>query len=98
MVFKGSFYAWCGNAGSYRGELLGLLAVHLVVLTVEKIYDLPAGARGLVACDNLGGLNKSRKRRKKIPSGAKHADILCCLRCVHAARRGTLQYKHMYGQ
>jgi predicted RNA-binding Zn ribbon-like protein len=28
VVFKGSFYKWCDNAGSYRGELLGLLAVH----------------------------------------------------------------------
>jgi hypothetical protein len=72
VVFKGSFSEWSGSAGSYRGELLGLLAVHLMVLAVEKFYDLAAGPRGLVACDNLGGLNKSRERRKKIPPGAKH--------------------------
>jgi hypothetical protein len=71
VVFKGSFYEWCGNAGSYRGELLGLLAVHLVVLAVEQFYDLLAGPCGLTTCDNLGGINKSQERRKKIPSGAK---------------------------
>ena len=52
MVFKGSFYEWSGDAGSYRGELLGLLAVHLMVLAVEKFYDLQAGPRGLVACES----------------------------------------------
>jgi hypothetical protein len=97
VVFKGSFYEWCGNAGSYRGELLGLLAVHVIVLAVERFYNLPSGPCGLVACDNLGGLNKSREGRKKIPLGAKHADILQCLHRVHAALKGTLQYEHVYG-
>ena len=60
VVFKGSFYEWCATAGSYRGELLGLLVVHLLVMAVEIFYDLRVGSRGLVACDNLGGLNKSR--------------------------------------
>jgi hypothetical protein len=80
-----------GNAGSYRGELLGLLTVHLMILAVEKFYELPARLRSLVACDNLGGLNKSCERRKKIPPGSKHVDILRCLRRVHAALHGTLQ-------
>lgn len=79
VVFKGSFYKWCGNTGSYRGEQLGLLVVHLMILAVEKFYKLPAGPGGLVACDNLGGLNKSRERRKKILPGLKHVDILQCL-------------------
>jgi hypothetical protein len=85
------------DAGSYHGEHLGLLAVHLLVLAVEKFYDLSQGPRGLVAWDNLGGLNKSKERRRKIPPGAKHADILRSLRRVHAAMKGTLQYKHVYG-
>ena len=73
------------------------MAAHVVVLVVEQFYDLPSGPRGLVACDNLGGLNKSRERRKKIQAGARHADILRCLHHVHAAMRGTLQYEDVYG-
>jgi hypothetical protein len=46
---------------------------------------------------NLGGLSKSRERHKKIPPGSKHANILRCLRRVHAAFRGTLQYKQVCG-
>ena len=76
VVLKGSYYEWCNRAGSYRGELMGLLAVHVFIMAVEQFRDLPLGARGLVACDNLGGLKKSKERRCKIPAGAKHADVL----------------------
>eukprot|EP00804_Cyclotella_cryptica_P018190 CCRYP_005947-RA/>CCRYP_005947-RA protein AED:0.64 eAED:0.42 QI:0/0/0/0.66/0.5/0.33/3/0/322 len=76
IVLEGSFYEWCDRAGSYRGELVGLLSVHLFVMAVEQFYDLPEGPRGLLGCDNLGGLRKSRERRRKIPSGAKHAGVL----------------------
>jgi hypothetical protein len=97
VVLRGSTSELCTKAGSYQGELLGLLAVHLLVLAIEKFYDLPPGPRGLVACDNLGGLNKSKQRRKKIPPSAKHADILRSLRRVHSQLVGHLQYQHIYG-
>jgi hypothetical protein len=84
IVFKGSFCETNAAAGSYRGELLGLLAIHVFVLSVSEFYDCNDGSRGLVACDNLGGLNKSKEKRKKIPAGAKHSDILRSLRRVHA--------------
>lgn len=96
-VFKASFHEHCHTAGSYRGELVGLMATHLLIYAVEQFYDLSDGPRGLVACDNLGGLNKSKERRKKIPAGAKHADVLRSLRRIHASMRGSLQYKHVYG-
>jgi hypothetical protein len=76
---------------------LGLLAVHLIILVIKRFYALEAGPRGLVGCNNLGGLNKSKEKRQKIPSGSKHADILRSLRWVHASLTGTIQYKHVYG-
>lgn len=97
IILKATFYEQCLQAGSYRGELCGLLAVHLLVLAVEQFYELPAGPRGLVACDNLGGLNKSKERRRKISPSTKHADILRALRRVHGNLSGTLSYKHVYG-
>jgi hypothetical protein len=97
IVLKGSFYEWCDKAGSYRGELVGLLSVHMLIMAVEEFYDLSDGPRGLVGCDNLGGLNKSKERRRKIPSATKHADVLRVLRRVHARLRGKLEYKHVYG-
>ena len=47
------------KAGSYRAELLGLLAIHTFLFAIETFYDLPAAHRGLVVCDNLGALNKA---------------------------------------
>jgi hypothetical protein len=97
VIFKGTTFEISTKAGSYRGELLGLLAVHLLVSAVEIFFDLPPGLRGLVACDNLGGLNRSKQRKKKIPPSGKHADILRSLRRVHAQLRGQLRYQHVYG-
>lgn len=76
---KASFYEQCAQAGSYHGELCGLLVVHVLVLALERFYDLPGGPRGTVACDNLGGLGKSKERRRKISPSSKHADILRAL-------------------
>ena len=92
IVLRGSFYEWCNRAGSYRGELVGLLAVHVFIMAVEQFRDLPAGTRGLVACDNLGGLMKSKEKRRKIPSGTKHADVLRVISRAHAKIRGTMTY------
>lgn len=63
IILKATFYEPCLQAGSYRGELCGLLVVHLLALAVEQFYNLPEGPRGLVACDNLGSLNKSKEGR-----------------------------------
>jgi hypothetical protein len=84
-VLKGSFYELCNKAGSYHGELLGLLAIHLLILAIECFYALEPGPRGLVECNNLGGLNKLKEKRCKIPSSAKHANVLRSLCRVHAA-------------
>eukprot|EP00956_Cyclotella_meneghiniana_P010918 scaffold15270_cov101-Cyclotella_meneghiniana.AAC.2 len=101
IVLKGSMAERNSNAGSYRGELLGLLAIHLWVAAVEEFYRLEEGPRGLIACDNLGALNKAQLRRKKIRAGAKHSDILRVLRRLHNRRRGckwqAFEYKHVYG-
>jgi pyruvate-formate lyase-activating enzyme len=64
---------------------------------VEEFYALEAAPRGLVACDNLGGLNKSKQCRRKVPPSVKHADILQVLRWVHGRLKGVVSYKHVYG-
>ena len=97
IILIGSCYEWSTQAGSYRGELLGLLAVHVLIVAVENFFSLSEGSRGLIACDNLGGLNKSKQRRRKIAPCTKHADILRSLRRVHGKLVGSLQYKHVYG-
>jgi hypothetical protein len=97
IVLRGSFHERNAKAGSYRAELLGLLAIHTFLHAVESFFELPVAHRGLVVCDNLGALNKAREKRKKIPAGAKHADIRRCLRRAHSKLTGDLSYQHVYG-
>ena len=37
----------------YRGELLGMVAIHALVATAAAVYDLPVN-HGSIHCDNLG--------------------------------------------
>jgi hypothetical protein len=97
VILTDSMFEISRNAGSYRGELLGLLAIHVFIVGVCEFFRIDSGDLGLVACDNLGGLNKAKLRRKKIRAGTKHADILRSLRSIHRKLRGRLRYEHVYG-
>ena len=75
-----------------------MLALHVLVLGVTEYFDVKDRCHlGLMSCDNLGGLNKARECRRKVRSGAKHADILRCFQRIHARLHGRLDYKHVYG-
>jgi hypothetical protein len=72
----GSFVEKTPNAGSYRGELLGSMAIHLILRSLNEVFtDL----RGLVHIysDCLGALNKVENLPTYcIPTKCSHSDIL----------------------
>ena len=80
------------HAGSYRAELLGLLAIHIFLAALEQFYDLPWSA-GKICCDNQGALYKSKLYRRRIPVGASQADIKRALRNVKTGLKATLTYE-----
>jgi hypothetical protein len=64
------------NANAYRGELLGLLCIHLLLLSFNTTWP---GLKGKVDIysDCLGALNKVRNLPPHcIPSRCKHSDVL----------------------
>ncbi len=72
----GSFVEHTPDAGSYRGELLGLMAIHLILRGVNVVAT---NLRGLVLIlfDCLGALNKVRDLPlHRIPMQCSHSDIL----------------------
>ena len=77
----GSFVEKSPYAGSYRGELLGLLAIHTLARAIEIFYKVTI-ASGKICCDNQGALHKSKQDRRRIPTGASQADIKRSLRNV----------------
>ena len=64
------------DACAYRGELLGLLAIHLILLAVTKLRpDLTRQVR--IVSDCLGALGRVASLPvDRLPSGIKHSDIL----------------------
>ncbi len=84
-----------GIANAYRGELLGLMAIHLILLSMNKIYSNLPGSMEIIS-DCLGALKQvTYLPPYRIPSCCRHSDILKTI-LVH--RRGlsfTTYYSHV---
>ncbi len=75
QLLRGSFYKILPRAGSYRGELLGLVALHTLIVAVAKHFQL-ATAVGKICCDNISALGEAGKARKRVSAvGMKHSDL-----------------------
>jgi hypothetical protein len=87
----GSFFEFSAKAGLYRGELLGLLAIHTLIRALEAYY-LVGKTEGKLCCDNQGALHKSKEIRRRIPVGASQADIKRAFRNVKHGMHAELDY------
>jgi hypothetical protein len=64
------------DAGSYRGELLGLMAIHLVLRGVHEFSPAIRGSVQIIS-DCMGALNKVENMPPyQIPTKCSHPDIL----------------------
>ena len=61
----GSFTERSASASSYRWELLGMLAIHLLLLATEKLYGVD-GSSTRILCDNKGALTTFARKEKQI--------------------------------
>ena len=72
----GSFVEKTPNAGSYRGELLGLMAIHLILQSLNEVFTDLWGPIHIYS-DCLGALNKVENLPPyRIPTKCSHSDIL----------------------
>jgi hypothetical protein len=63
-------------ANAYWGELLGLMAIHLILLSINKIHPMLAGSVEIVS-DGLGALKRvTHLPPYQIPSQCQYSDIL----------------------
>lgn len=93
MVY-GSFYELSKSASSYRGELLGLTAIHNLVAYVLEYYVVRT-ARGSIHCDNKGALHQASIKRKRVRPRTKHADLIRNLRHIKATHNLEVLYHHV---
>jgi hypothetical protein len=82
-TLEGSFYEWASSASSYRGELLGLVAIHTFILAAATYYNL-LQLTGTICCDNQSALNNSRRKAQRIQASTKQADLFRSLRQIHS--------------
>ena len=72
----GSFPEASKVTNAYRGELLGLMAMHLILLAANKVWPRPQ-ERAKIYSDCLGALQKiTTLSQHRIPSRCRHSDVL----------------------
>ena len=72
----GSFPEQSVSANAYRGELLGLMAIHLILRGVNEIAPALGGSVTVIS-DCLGAISRvEHLPPHRIPSKCKHSDIL----------------------
>jgi hypothetical protein len=72
----GSFAKASRAANAYRGELLGLMQVHLILLAVQRMAPALEG-KIVIYLDCLGALSRvSLLPPGRIPTRCRHSDIL----------------------
>lgn len=90
---KGSFFERSVSASSYRGELLGMVAIHALVTTAAEIFDLHVN-KGSVHCDNVGALSKARAHGRRVKSSLRQGDLV---RAIRSMKQGMfLQLRYQY--
>ena len=91
----GSFPEQLNNANAYRVELLGPMAIHLILLAANRVRpDLTGTVKVVLDC--LGALGKvSTLPENRIPSRCQHLDILKNI-MVNCGKLGfDMQYLHV---
>ena len=72
----GSFLETSSTASAYRGELLGLLAIHLILLAANTVQPRLQGSVKIYS-DCLGALKQvATLPANRIPTRCRHSDIL----------------------
>jgi hypothetical protein len=82
-ILQGSFYEQSTDASSYRGELLGIVAIYALVLAISQYYKLDL-IQGKICCDSRSALNKSSQRVRHVCPDTAQADLFCTLHTIRS--------------
>ena len=94
---SGLLTEWSNLAGSYRGKLLGMLAIRVFLLAAESFYEATASEQGSskVLCDNKSALHTFGKKSKRMTSSSSNADVRRALREVNKRAVNNYQLEHV---
>lgn len=83
-------------ASSYRGELLGMLALRLLLLAIEE-YCKAISDGNENFCDNKGVIHPFEKESKRVPAGKSNGDVLRVLCSVQTRSKSKHEHNHVKG-
>ena len=87
------------ESNAYRGKLLGIYALHAIVLASILVYDIEPGLGNRLFCDNEKALEMAQGTDLRSPVRVSHSDIIpvWAIRRVKHQMSGTpLDYEHIY--
>jgi hypothetical protein len=90
LQLMGNFWERLQAASSYRAEMLGLCALHLLVRAVAEFYQIQ-GWQATLCCDNKQALEVSSYKQGWIRPSAKCADIRRNIRSTKQTFQGTFR-------
>ena len=93
-MLRGSFFERSHSASAYRGELLGMVAVHALVANAAAVFGLES-THGSVHCDNLGALGKAKSHNRRVRSSLRQADAVRAIRAMKLKLFLALEYKYV---
>ena len=91
---KGEFTEHSKWANSYRGEQLGMLAIHLILLTLEEHYGVTL-SNANIFCDNKGTILTFSRKYDRVPGAAKNNDIFRVLRKIQTVSALAHKLSHV---
>jgi hypothetical protein len=94
QLLWGSFYKILPKAGSYRGELLGLVALHTLIVAVAKHFQLTT-AVWKICCDNISALGQAGKAQKRVSAGMIHSDLHQVIQTLKCSFQMDMKYSHV---
>ena len=82
------------KASSYRGELLGLTAIHLLVAFALEYYQSRT-ATGSINCDNKAALRQASYTCRRVRTNTKHPDLIRNLHHIKGKHHFAVEYTHV---
>lgn len=93
--FAGSFCEFSPGASSYRGEMLGLCALQLLLLAFDTWYSPNNAPPVTIYCDNEKAGERAQEEHRRIKPGWSCADVLRSFRDTKLGIRFPLRFVHV---
>ena len=88
------FFERSDQASSFRGEMIGSLALHILCSALEQFFDLPS-CKNKFYCDNEVTLKEAMRTRSRVPTKLACSDVIRHMRGLKGKLLMSFEYIHV---